>query len=99
GQSFWTPYFSEEGSGPADEGRCTGPRRWMTGLACMGSFCDNLSIRCTQFPDTSASDCRWSDWHSEEDGRFNAPNGFFLKNIECDGDYCDNKRYRYCRAD
>lgn len=97
GESIWTPYFSEEGSGPDKRGRCAGPQRWMTGVACSGSYCDNLSIRCTAFPGTSPNACEWSSWYSEEQPRFNAPAGYFIKAIECDGSYCDNKRFRYCR--
>lgn len=97
GNSIWTPYFSEEGSTADRRGRCAGPQRWMTGVACSGSYCDNLSIRCTQFPGSSPSNCEWSGWYSEEQSRFNAPSGYFIKAVECSGSYCDNKRYRYCR--
>lgn len=97
GQSIWTPYFSEEGSMDERRGQCAGPQRWMTGVACSGSYCDNLTIRCTAFPGTTPSNCSWSGWFSEEQPRFNAPNGYFIKTVECGGSYCDNKRYRYCR--
>ena len=38
----------------------------------------------------------WSDYHSEEDGAFICPAGSFMVAMECDDDYCDNKRYK-CR--
>ncbi|PRQ02431.1 hypothetical protein ENSA5_23580 [Enhygromyxa salina] len=97
GESSWIPYFSEEGSATADEGHCWGSNQWMTGVVCSGSYCDNLSLRCTAFPGTSAGDCHWSSWYSEEQSPFYAPFGYYIKGLECDGNYCDNKRYRYCK--
>jgi len=44
GDSYWTPWFSEE---YASMMSC-GPRYWITGLACTGRYCDNLSIQCTK---------------------------------------------------
>lgn len=94
----WTPYFSEEGSGTADEGHCWGKDRWMTGVACSGSYCDDLSLRCTQFKGSSSSNdkCDWSNWYSEEHPPFLAPIGYYIKGMECDGSYCDKKRYYHC---
>jgi hypothetical protein len=97
GYSYWTGYFSEEGDGSADEGRCNGPQEWMTALDCNGSYCDNIDIQCSQFPGSSTGNCYWTGWYSEEQSSFLAPSGHFFKGIECGGDYCDNKRYLYCR--
>jgi hypothetical protein len=95
GGQTWLPYFSEEGSGTADEGHCPGSDMWVTGLGCKGSYCDNLSLLCTQFPGSSTGSCEWSDPFSEEQGPFIAPWGY-IKGIACDGSYCDNKQYLYC---
>lgn len=96
GWSTWTPYFSEEGSGAADEGHCIGGDMWMTGIGCSGSYCDNISMLCSQMVGSWTGDCYWSAWYSEEQGAFYADPGYFIKGIECDGRYCDNKRYLYC---
>lgn len=96
GEQSWTPYFSEEGDGLADEGHCVGTDRWMTGLACSGGYCDNLSLLCSQLIGTATGGCFWSGWYSEEQSPFVASDGYYLEGIECSGDYCDNKRYQYC---
>jgi hypothetical protein len=96
GWGTWLPYFSEEGSGSADEGHCVANDMWMTGLGCSGKYCDNLSMLCSQMVGSSTGTCWWSAWYSEEQAPYYAPNGYYVKGIECDGSYCDNKRYRYC---
>ncbi len=69
---------------------------WVTGVACHGGYCDNLSLQCTQFIGSSTGSCAWSTWYSEEQAPFIAPWGYYIHGIECDGGYCDNKRYYYC---
>lgn len=96
GTTKWLSYFSEEGSGGADEGRCPDDDVWMTGINCKGGFCDNISMQCTQMLGTSTGACTWSGWHSEEQAPFYAPMDSYIKGIECAGPFCDNKRYRYC---
>jgi hypothetical protein len=97
GENTWLPYFSEEGTGSSDEGRCKGDDKWMTGISCRGPFCDSLSVQCSRILGSSTGACSWSDWHSEEQKPFHAPGDtYFIKGIECDGSFCDNKRYRYC---
>ena len=97
GWTTWGPNFSEEGSGSADEGHCVGGDAWVTGVNCSGSYCDNLSLRCSQIIGSSTGTCWWSAWYSEEQGSFFGNGGTYLKGMECDGSYCDNKRYRYCQ--
>jgi hypothetical protein len=97
GWSTWLPYFSEEGTGSANEGHCVSGDMWMTGLNCQGSYCDNLTMRCTQLVGSWTGMCWWSDWYSEEQAPFYASGGTYIKGIECSGGYCDNKRYRYCQ--
>jgi hypothetical protein len=96
GEHSWLPYFSEEGSGTANESHCVGNNMWMTGLTCRGSYCDDLSIRCSALLGSTTGSCTWSDWYSEEQAPFSAPAGRYVKGVECGGSYCDNKRYRYC---
>lgn len=96
GWQAWQPFFSEEGSGTADEGHCPSGDMWVTGVDCSGGYCDNLSLLCTQFVGSATGSCAWSTWYSEEQSPFVAPWGYYVKGVECDGSYCDNKRYRYC---
>lgn len=70
---------------------------WMTGISCNGSYCDNISLLCSQMSGSSTGSCSWSGWYSEEQGPFYAPWGYFIKGVQCSGRYCDNKRYRYCQ--
>lgn len=97
GYSTWVPYFSEEGSGTADEGHCVGGDMWFSGINCKGGYCDDLTLRCTQLIGSWSGTCWWSGWYSEEQAPFYASGGAFIKGIECDGGYCDNMRYRYCQ--
>jgi hypothetical protein len=97
GSSQWLPYFSEEGAGGADEGRCTSDDMWMTGIGCKGGFCDRISMQCTQLLGSSTGDCMWSGWRSEEQAPYYAPVDYYIKGIECAGPFCDDKRYRYCQ--
>jgi hypothetical protein len=97
GQHRWLRYFSEEGTGPQRQGHCVGSDEWFSGITCQGSYCDNISMRCTRIPNRRAQNCEWSGWYSEEQPPFIAPAGRYIKAIECDGSYCDNKRYRHCR--
>jgi hypothetical protein len=99
GAAEWLPYFSEEGAGGEDEGRCVHDDAWMTGINCKGGFCDQISMHCTHMLGSSTGDCKWSGWRSEEQAPFSAPLGYYIKGIECAGPFCDDKRYRYCEMD
>jgi hypothetical protein len=98
GWGTWLPYFSEEGSGAANEGHCAAGDMWMTGLGCSGSYCDNVSMQCSQMIGSWTGGCLWSpQWYSEEQAPFYAPHGYYIKGIKCGGSYCDNMRYLYCQ--
>lgn len=95
--SYWTDYFSEE----RDNGnyRYCSPSHWLIGVACTGSYCDNLSLQCRYFPTATAGDCFWTGWVSEEGGgTLQLPAGYYLRGMQCSGDYCDNKRFYACKA-
>ena len=97
GAQTWQPYFSEEaGTGRANESYCPSPDWWMSGIDCMGGWCDDLSMLCTQFVGSSTGACVWSGWYSEETGSFIAPEAHFITGIECRGNFCDEMRYQYC---
>lgn len=96
GTSSWTSYFSEEGSGAADERHCPWGS-FVTGIACSGGWCDNLSLLCTEAVGRGTGNCQWSPWYSEEHGPFQASSGRYIAGVECNGGWCDNKRYRHCQ--
>lgn len=91
GSKYWTGYFSEESTSY----RYCGRGGWVSGIACNGSYCDNISLQCTN-TNRGHYNCTWSGWFSEEDPAFVAPTGQYIKGVQCGGSYCDNKRYYYC---
>lgn len=101
--SSWSDYFSEEGSYPEDAGICP-PGSWVTGIDCSGSYCDNVSIRCTEvvYPAnhsiySTAIDCAWSDWRSEEDPAwYTGSTNRFVNRVQCSGSNCDEMRFHVC---
>ena len=93
GDSYWTSFFSEEGTNY----RYCGYREWMTGIQCNDSYCDDVSIRCTSVPARPVGSCAWSSAYSEEDGPYLAPAGYYLRGVKCTGRYCDNMSYYRCQ--
>lgn len=98
----WTGFVSEERPNtkscrvPADS-RAPG---FITGFACNGRYCDNVALECASLvefePNTDPAVCSRTPWVSEETGRFEFPSGFFAVEMECSGDFCDNKRFLLC---
>lgn len=94
GYSYWTSYFSEEGTNY----RTCASGYWVTGLACSGSYCDNISLQCSYMSNLSPKNCYWTGWMSEENGGYlGFGSGYYVVGVECSGDYCDNKRYHVCQ--
>jgi len=90
---YWSPWFSNE----TPTRYCNGKYDWVSGVACNGSNCDNLSIECSSIYDSKRASCKWTDWHSEEQGIMFFPYNYYAIGIQCSGGKCDNKRYRICR--
>lgn len=77
----------------------------MTGVRCLRgkSYCDSVSLECVK-PVTTAgvdvwlSGCKWTDkWLSEEDGgTLTLEDGQFISGVQCDGSYCDRKKFLVC---
>lgn len=97
-------FISEEGTAEAacrlnyGPGKAEYAEGFITGLACKGSYCDNVSIQCASFRDAfpSANGCRWTPWISEETGPvIFAPRTGATK-IQCRGRYCDDMRFWVC---
>jgi hypothetical protein len=111
GDANWSDFFSEEGTNiaiPAYQIPASGLRgpfngeicpdgSAVTGLACTGRYCDNLSLECTALLNVSTTTCRWSSRSfSEENGNVAFPEDELLVGIACFGKYCDNKKYYLC---
>lgn len=68
----------------------------VTGIQCSGSNCDNISLECTKPAVGRLTNCSWSDWLSEEEWYYYFGADRFITAVECNGDYCDNKRFYVC---
>lgn len=95
GSSYWTSYFSEEGTNYRD---CA-PSHWITGLACKGGWCDNVSLQCSYMGNITPVNCYWTGWVSEEGGGLlQFGTGYYARSVQCSGANCDNKRFYVCQA-
>jgi hypothetical protein len=92
GDTYWTPYFSEE---PPNNARECPVGYWMTGISCQGSYCDNISIQCTRVF-VAGGACEWGPKFSEEEMYFVLPGSRYARGIACFGSYCDNLSVKYC---
>ena len=90
GNRIDSPYFSEENCGSYED-----VTRVLTGLACTGGDCDNISMTMYGFRTDLKIDQYWrQDWFSEERGydrcqRNNIEMGFVV-GLACRGGRCDN---------
>lgn len=95
--SWWTSYFSEEGTNY----RVCGNNGFVTGIRCTGDYCDNVSLRCSQLDNGGVRTyCYWTAPVSEEDGgTFIAPQSMYVAGARCSGRYCDNMSLYLCQPD
>ncbi len=101
--SEWTHWVEHDGrrkadcADPLDEGRDF-DTTVMTGLACRGSFCDDISVRCTamrnfvQGPDDQCEQFTRSDG----DNVLRLPFGTAIRALTCEGQHCDNVTVTVC---
>ena len=76
----------------------------MTGITCYGRFCDNINLECAtpvkvqhgRRVAAAVTGCEWSDWLSEEQGSVDFGSNRYIMGAECNGDFCDNKRFYVC---
>lgn len=92
--SYWTSYFSEEGT---NYRICSGSHSFMTGLACKGGNCDNLTLQCTNISKTKGA-CYWTPYFSEEATYSYLAAGYYAAGMKCRGGWCDNKSILACQA-
>lgn len=61
------------------------------GVACYGSYCDEVFLSCRKSDWTDGRDGRFTRFFSEEEQAFVAcPDGFILSGLSCRGSYCDD---------
>jgi hypothetical protein len=95
GSSYWTSYFSEEGTNY----RFCNPGFWVTGLSCTGGYCDNISLQCSYIGNKTPVSCYWTGWISEENGgTLSFGNGYYMRGAQCNGSNCDNMRFYVCQT-
>ena len=99
----WSKQFSEEGN---NREYCSAG--FLTGIACSGRYCDNISFECSEVGavsnegdvTTDTTNCDWLNVTlSEEQGKMFFDEGEYATGIECDGSNCDNKRFRVCEIE
>jgi hypothetical protein len=100
-QRQWQSFISEEY--PHSFVDC-GSEGLITGLACKGKYCDNISVECSTLKNYRPSyRCAWVGPFSEEQDSisFNNSNGTsrFPRMLYCSGSYCDNKWFYACELD
>jgi hypothetical protein len=117
---YWTNYFSEEhdafvewtswGWYPyADENfqvchSNTSAPGLVSGIKCRGSYCDQISIECTQPAKyvngrryaVAVQGCTWTAWQSEEQGSKDFGWNRYITGVKCRGSYCDDKSFYVC---
>ena len=94
GSSYWTGYFSEEGTNNA----VCSAGSWVTGMSCRGRYCDDVALQCTSMGGISEKNCIWTGWVSEENGgTLNFGSGYFMRGARCSGSYCDNMSFLVCQ--
>lgn len=79
----------------------------VTGIRCSGSYCDNISVECSQLIvqrggilgptlPVGVTNCAWTGWYSEEQGSVDFGDNRYITGVECAGSRCDDKRFYVC---
>jgi hypothetical protein len=96
--SYWTSKFSEEGASTGNNYRLCNDGEFLTGVDCVGDYCDNISILCTKVKNAYHGNCYWADRISEEVGaNIYFADGYYAAGLKCEGSNCDYKRIYACQ--
>jgi hypothetical protein len=99
GSNYWTSFFSEEGASTGANQRICSGSGFMTGIACNGGYCDNVSIQCTTLDSTTRGSCYWTPYFSEEAAYSDLlASGYYAAGLTCRGSNCDDKSIYACLA-
>jgi hypothetical protein len=89
----WKSFISEEY--PNNMADC-GSDAFITGMACKGRYCDNVSVECITKTNYGPSfDCNWVGPLSEEE-KVISFGWKFPRALYCHGRYCDDKWFYVC---
>src|SRR5512147_2504911 len=92
-QRTWQNFISEES--PNNFRYCY--PAFITGVACKGSYCDNVTVECSNLSALGApTNCFWTGFFSEEQGQLTFPTGYYPTGVQCSGGYCDNMSFYVC---
>lgn len=116
---YWSEWTSEETDGTTTHSSSgwyasdadnyhvcdwSGTPGFVTAIRCSGSYCDDISIQCSQMSvhwvglnlAVGATNCAWSAYYSEEQGSIDFGTNRFIAGVMCSGSNCDNKSYYVC---
>ena len=113
----WTflDYSTYYASGPFGNARryCNGggegnAQGIVIGLGCHGGYCGKIDMACSKPAVGHLTNCRWSEWLSDEVGAYSFGVSNFITGVECRSSWistgrfgyytpsCDNKRFYVC---
>lgn len=107
--STWSPFISEETQGRRINEFVCDDGDWVTGFACDGSYCNNLSVRCTRASykgeTVKSKSCAWGNlvnpdlpthYLNNQD-----PKGLkrYIRGVRCYGSFCRTKKFFECSQD
>lgn len=91
----WTDFVVMDHTEGADQGQveCGAPHAFVTGVQCVGDYCDDIRVQCEQcdsctYPDTAFY---WTAPFSDETSEPTlCDDDHFMTGLSCEGHYCDN---------
>jgi hypothetical protein len=70
---------------------------FLSGIACRGDYCDDISLHCTRFVGLMIDEPNCvTTRHSDENRGVGVAPGFAIAAIRCSGRHCDNKDVTIC---
>jgi hypothetical protein len=96
----YTPWFSDNTGGDLGPNPQLCPEgHYMSGLACRGSYCDDMRLACTSTGKPHAN-CAWTGFFSDPGDSLpssqSCPAGQAAVGVECRGNNCDDLRIYCC---
>lgn len=95
--TFWTNWVESGGNTTASciAGDGTGSA-YMSGIACRGDFCDDISLHCTRFVGLGSVSCLPPTPHTDGQVGVAAAIGSGIGIVTCSGLHCDDKTISIC---
>lgn len=96
--AFWTSWFANDGTSSTS---CPDDML-VNELQCSGHYCDRIRLQCGRLHGDyriDATDKKYANWFSEEEGERLCPNGYYLFGMQCRGHYCDGIKLTCVRVE